>query len=127
MWKILQYKYPEDWVIATGKTTTIRDFVIMAFGYIGIELEFFGQGINEKGVVKSCANDEYKLELGKEVISIDPSYFRPTEVDVLIGDSSKAKNKLNWAPRYNLQDVVNDMMQSDLKLMQDKKNLKRFK
>jgi GDPmannose 4,6-dehydratase len=116
MWMILQADKAEDWVIATGKTTTVRDFVRMAFAEVGIALEFRGEGINEKGFVGSCNNENYKLEIGKEVLSVDASYFRPTEVDLLIGDPSKAKTKLGWVPEYDLASLVKDMMQSDLKL-----------
>ncbi len=117
MWMILQADQPEDWVIATGVTTKVRDFVKMAFKQVGVELEFKGEGIEEKAYVVSCANPKYQLEIGKEVLSIDPSYFRPTEVDLLIGDPTKAKEKLGWIPEYDLEDLVRDMMTSDLKLM----------
>lgn len=117
MWMILQASEPEDWVIATGQTTTVRDFVRMAFGYCGIELEFIGEGINEKGVVKSCSNPEYQLETGLEVVAVDPRYFRPTEVDLLLGDPTKAEQKLGWKREYQLEELVNEMMASDLKLM----------
>ena len=118
MWMILQADEAEDWVIATGKTTSVRDFVKMAFNEVGIEIEFRGQGIDEKGYVKNCNNPNYQLEIGKEVISVDPKYFRPTEVDLLIGDASKAKNKLGWVPEYELSELVKEMMASDVKLMQ---------
>jgi len=117
MWMILQADQPEDWVIATGPTTTVRDFVKMAFAYCGIELEFSGEGVEEKGLVKACANPEYTLDIGREVINVDPRYFRPTEVDLLIGDPTKANTKLGWQPEYDLKSLVDDMMQSDLKLM----------
>ena len=117
MWMILQADKAEDWVIATGTTTTIRDFVKMAFSHIGIELEFKGIGLNEKAFVKACNNIKYQLEIGKEVLSIDPKYFRPTEVDLLIGDPTKAKTKLGWELEYDLPALIKDMMQSDLKLM----------
>jgi GDPmannose 4,6-dehydratase len=117
MWMILQADKPEDWVIATGVTTTVRDFVIMAFEKVGITLKFEGEGVNEKAFVISCSNPEYQLEIGKEVLSIDPNYFRPTEVDLLIGDPSKAKKKLSWIPEYDLDALVEEMMVSDLKLM----------
>ena len=117
MWMILQAEEPEDWVIATGTTTMVRDFVRMAFGYCGIELEFNGIGVNEVGVVKSCSNALYQLEIGKEVVAVDPRYFRPTEVDLLLGDPTKANTKLGWKPEYDLQMLVDDMMKSDLKLM----------
>lgn len=117
MWMILQTEQPEDWVIATGKTTTVRDFVRLAFNELGIELEFKGSGVNEKAFVVACNNEEFQLELGKEVLSVDPSYFRPTEVDLLIGDPSKAKDKLGWVPEHDLNSLVKDMMSSDLNLM----------
>ena len=117
MWMILQADKPEDWVIATGVTTTIRDFVKMAFLHIGVELDFRGSGVNEKAFIKSCNNEMYKLEIGKEVLSIDPKYFRPTEVDLLIGDPTKAKTKLGWKLEYDLPALVKDMMDSDIKLM----------
>lgn len=117
MWMILQADEPEDWVIATGKTTSIRDFVKLSFQEVGIELEFKGEGIKEKGYVKNCKNPKYSLPTGKEVLSVDSKYFRPTEVDLLIGDATKAKEKLGWVTEYSLEDLVKDMMQSDLKLM----------
>ncbi|MEO0526415.1 MAG: GDP-mannose 4,6-dehydratase [Bacteroidota bacterium] len=124
MWMILQAEEAEDWVIATGTTTPVRDFVRMSFAEAGITLDFKGSGINEKAFVKSCSNPDYQLEIGKEVLAVDPKYFRPTEVDLLIGDASKAKNKLGWIPEYKLQDLVADMMRSDLKLMRKDQYLK---
>ena len=124
MWMILQADEAEDWVIATGKTTTIRDFVKMAFLHIGVTLNFKGEGVEEKAYVAKCSNDEYKLEIGKEVLSIDPKYFRPTEVDLLIGDASKARNKLGWVPELELSDLVREMMIADLILMKKDKYLK---
>ena len=118
MWMVLQHDTPEDWVIATGKTTSVRDLVKMAFNEVGFELEFKGKGRDEKGYVKKCLDPKYQVEIGKEVIAIDPRYFRPTEVDLLIGDATKAKEKLGWVPKYDVQGLVKDMMQSDLKLMQ---------
>ncbi len=115
MWMILQADEPEDWVIATGVTTTVRDFVKMAFGYCGIELEFKGEGVDEKGYVVSCSNPDYQLEIGKEVIAVDANYFRPTEVDLLIGDATKAREKMGWVPEYDLKALVEDMMASDIK------------
>jgi GDPmannose 4,6-dehydratase len=117
MWMVLQADEPEDWVIATGKTTSVRDFVRLSFKEVGIEIEFKGIGINEKGYVKACHNSLYSIELGKEIIAIDPRYFRPTEVNLLIGDSSKARTKLGWKPEYDLNDLIKDMMESDIKLM----------
>jgi GDPmannose 4,6-dehydratase len=117
MWMILQAEEPEDWVIATGVTTTVRDFVRLAFREVGIELEFKGKGVEEKAYVTACNLKEFKVEIGKEVLSIDPTYFRPTEVDLLIGDPSKAKNKLGWVPEHDLASLVKDMMQGDVALM----------
>ncbi|MHA6250136.1 GDP-mannose 4,6-dehydratase [Pontibacter sp. CAU 1760] len=116
MWRILQQDTPEDFVIATGVTTTVRDFVSMAFGEVGVELEFKGEGVDEKGYVKACNNPEYQLEIGSEVVSVDPRYFRPTEVDLLIGDATKSKEKLGWVPEYDLKALVQDMMQADVEL-----------
>ena len=124
MWMILQADEPEDWVIATGKTTTVRDFVKMCFSHIGVELEFKGEGADEKGYVKSCSNSEYNLEIGKEVIAVDVKYYRPTEVDLLVGDATKAKEKLGWIPKYDLPALVEDMMSSDLNLMKKQQYLK---
>ena len=101
MWMILQHDKAEDWVIATGKTTKIRDFVIMSFRHVGIELEFKGKGVDEKAFIKSCSNPKFQIEIGKEVLSIDKRYFRPTEVDLLIGDPSKAKKKLGWFQKHH--------------------------
>ncbi|KAB1153268.1 MULTISPECIES: GDP-mannose 4,6-dehydratase [Tenacibaculum] len=125
MWMILQADEPEDWVIATGKTTTVRDFVKMSFNEAGIELEFKGTGVDEKAYVKACNNPKYQVEIGKEVLSVDPKYFRPTEVDLLIGDPTKAKEKLGWELEYDLPALVKDMMQSDLKLMTKDQYLKQ--
>jgi len=124
MWMILQADKPEDWVIATGQTTTVRDFVKMAFAYAGIVLEFKGEGVDEKGYVSSCSNPAYQLEIGREVIAVDPQYFRPTEVDLLLGDPTKAETKLGWRREYKLEELVSDMMQSDLKLMTKDQYLK---
>ena len=124
MWMILQAEKAEDWVIATGKTTTVRDFVIMAFAYAGIELEFQGEGIYEKAVVIACNNPKYQVQIGKEVVAVDKRYFRPTEVDILIGDPKKANTKLGWIPKYNLKELVDEMMESDLKLMTKDQYLK---
>lgn len=124
MWMILQAEEAEDWVIATGKTTPVREFVRMAFAEVGIELEFKGVGVEEKAYVVSCSNPSYQLPEGKEVLAVDPKYFRPTEVDLLIGDATKAHTKLGWKPEYDLQDLVKDMMQSDIKLMEKDQFLK---
>jgi len=124
MWMILQHDKPEDWVIATGRSTSIRDFIKMAFSHIGVELEFKGSGIDEIAVIASSSNEEYKLEIGKEVLVVDTKYFRPTEVDLLIGDPTKAKEKLGWTPETSLEDLVKEMMESDLKLFEKDKYLK---
>jgi GDPmannose 4,6-dehydratase len=116
MWRILQQDEPEDFVIATGVTTTVRDFVKMSFKEVGIELEFKGEGVEEKGYVVACNNPEYQLEIGKKVVCVDPNYFRPTEVELLIGDATKSKTKLGWEPKYDLAALVKDMMQADLEL-----------
>jgi GDPmannose 4,6-dehydratase len=117
MWMILQAEQAEDWVIATGVTTTVRDFVRLAFSEVGIELEFKGEGVHEKAYVKECNHKDFQVKIGKEVLSVDPSYFRPTEVDLLIGDPSKAKNKLGWVPEHDLASLVKDMMEGDMLLM----------
>ena len=117
MWMILQADVAEDWVIATGQTTTVREFVRMAFEYAGIVVEFKGTGVDEKGYVVSCSNPDYQVAVGTNVVAVDPRYFRPTEVDLLLGNPAKAEQKLGWNREYKLQDLVNDMMKSDLKLM----------
>ncbi len=106
MYLILQQDVPEDFVIATGITTTVRDFVRMAFAEAGIVLEFKGEGVEEKGFVVSCSKPEYQLEAGREVVAVDPRYFRPTEVELLIGDPTKSMTKLGWKPKYDLQALV---------------------
>ncbi|ALB01354.1 GDP-mannose 4,6-dehydratase [Francisella persica ATCC VR-331] len=125
MWMILQADQPEDWVIATGQTTTVRDFVKLSFAYAGINLRFENEGIDEIGVVDSVdlsRAEELGVNLshlseGQVVVCVDPRYFRPTEVDLLLGDPTKAEQKLGWNREYDLRDLVNDMMESDLKLM----------
>ena len=116
MWLMLQQELPEDYVIATGITTSVREFVRMAFEELGIELEFSGEGLEERAVVRSCSHPDFKLPVGKQVVAVDPRYFRPTEVDLLIGDPSKARTRLGWQPRYDLQQLVSEMVQSDLEL-----------
>lgn len=120
MWRILQQDTPDDFVVATGVTTTIRDFVRMAFEEVGIEIEFKGEGVDEKAYVVSCSNPDYQLPAGQLVMAIDPEYFRPTEVDLLIGDPTKAKTKLGWEPKYDLAGLVKEMVASDLKYVQRK-------
>lgn len=116
MYLILQQEKPEDYVIATGKTTSIRDFVRMAFSEIGVELGFSGEGVTETAVVVAATNPDYPIEVGKEVVAIDPRYFRPTEVDLLLGDPTKAMTQLGWQPKYDLPALVEDMVSADLDL-----------
>ncbi len=125
MWLMLQQDKPEDFVIATGVTTTVRDFIRMAFSELGIEIEFSGKDENEKGViidvdpekVKELGLNDKELKPGQPIVRVDPRYFRPTEVELLIGDATKAKDKLGWTPKYDLQALVQDMVQSDLHLV----------
>ncbi|HLP64905.1 GDP-mannose 4,6-dehydratase [Flavobacterium sp.] len=121
MWMILQQDQPEDFVISTGVTTTVRDFIKMAFAEVGVELEFTGTDVNEIATVKSTSNPEFAFKVGQVVIKIDPTYFRPTEVDLLIGDNTKAKTKLGWEPKYTLEMLVKEMMQSDVDLFRKEK------
>jgi GDPmannose 4,6-dehydratase len=131
MWLILQQEKPEDYVIATGETTYVRDFVKMAFAEAGINLRFEGKDAEEKGIVDSLNTEKLKalglensLKPGDEVVAVDPRYYRPTEVDLLIGDPSKANNQLGWKPKYNVHTLVEDMMRSDIELMKKDKFLK---
>ena len=123
MWLILQQPEPEDYVIATGITTPVRDFVRMAFEEVGIEIEFNGSGDKETGIVKACSNPEFELEIGKEVVVVDEKYYRPTEVDLLIGDAGKAHNKLGWKPKYNLKMLVKEMVEGDVNIFKKEKLL----
>jgi GDPmannose 4,6-dehydratase len=120
MWLILQQNKPDDFVIATGITTRVREFVRMSFEECGIEIEFKGENENEIGYVKSCSNPLYQIELGKAIVKVDPTYYRPTEVDLLIGNPTKSKTVLGWQPKYNLQQIVQEMVASDIKLFQNK-------
>ena len=124
MWRILQQDTPEDFVISTGVTTTVRDFIKMAFAEVGVELEFSGADVDEIAVVKSTSNPEYAFKIGQVVIKIDPAYFRPTEVDLLIGDNTKATTKLGWKPKYTLEMLVKEMMESDVNLFKKEKFFK---
>ena len=132
MWLILQQEKAEDFVIATGVTTEIREFVRMSFDFVGIKLGFKGEGVNEVGYVVEIDHEKHQKITGKpaslvvnqEVVFVDPKYFRPTEVDLLIGDATKAHQKLGWKPKHSLQDLVVDMMQSDIKVMQKETYLK---
>jgi GDPmannose 4,6-dehydratase len=124
MYLILQQPEPDDFVIATGITTEIRDFIRMSFAEVGIEIEFKGANEEEKGYIAKCTNPEYQLEIGKQVIGVDKRYYRPTEVELLIGDPKKANKKLNWTPKYDLAALVKDMISSDLKLMKKERYLR---
>jgi GDPmannose 4,6-dehydratase len=126
MWLILQQDVPDDYVIATGITTTVRDFVKMSFLEVGIQVEFEGDGENERGIIKSCLNELYQLPKGKEVVAVDANYFRPTEVDLLIGDATKAKEKLGWTPKITLSQMIKDMVASDLKTYKSSLERKYF-
>ncbi|RVT96452.1 GDP-mannose 4,6-dehydratase [Mucilaginibacter limnophilus] len=124
MYLILQQEKPEDFVIATGVTTRVREFVRMAFAETGIIIEFKGEGSDEKGYVVSCDNPDYQLPVGKEVVAVDPKYFRPTEVDLLIGDPTKSQTLLGWKPKYDLQGLVKEMVAADLELFEREKLLR---
>ncbi len=133
MWMILQYHKPKDWVIATGETTTVREFVKMAFDYVGVKLRFEGEGLKEVGIIDSIDEKRVKelnltpenIKIGSIVVGVDPRYFRPTEVDLLLGDPTKAEKELGWKREYKLEELVHDMMKSDLKLMQKDEYLKK--
>ncbi|QEL00325.1 GDP-mannose 4,6-dehydratase [Olivibacter sp. LS-1] len=133
MWLILQQEQAEDYVIATGVTATVRDFVRMSFAHVGIEIEFSGKDEQEKGVIidadeqrlTALGIDPANIKFGQTVVKVDPTYFRPTEVDLLIGDATKAQTKLGWKPKYNLESLVADMMESDLHLMRKEEYLKK--
>lgn len=116
MWLILQQEQPEDFVIATGVTTTVRDFVKLAFAHAGVELKFEGTGVNEKGIVVNVTNPDVKLSAGDVIVEVDTRYFRPTEVDLLLGDPTKAQQKLGWKARYTLEDLVKEMVDADIEL-----------
>lgn len=114
MWLMMQQEKPEDFVMATGVTTTVRDFVRMSFEQVGIQVEFKGSGAEEKAFVVKCNNPKYQVPAGRQVVGIHPRYYRPAEVDLLIGDASKAAEKLGWQPKYNLQMLVEEMMREEL-------------
>lgn len=124
MYMILQQETPEDYVIATGVTTSVREFVRLAFAEVGIEVEFKGEGVNERGYVKNCTNSDFQLETGREMVCVDEKYFRPTEVELLIGDPTKANTKLGWRPKYNLQALVKEMVAADVILFRKERLLK---
>ncbi len=124
MWLMLQQEKPDDYVIATGVTTSVRDLVKMAFSELGIELRFTGKGEEEVGRVNSCSNPEFQLPKGEVIVRIDPDYHRPTEVDLLVGDASKCKKELGWSPKYGLKELVKEMVEADLKLFEKEKYLR---
>ncbi|WPU95622.1 GDP-mannose 4,6-dehydratase [Mucilaginibacter sabulilitoris] len=124
MYLILQQEKPTDYVIATGVTTRVREFVRLAFAEVGIIIQFKGEGVNEVGYVMSCNNPDFQVEIGKEVIAVDAKYFRPTEVDLLIGDPTKSKTQLGWEPKYDLQGLVREMVAADIDLFRREKLLK---
>jgi GDPmannose 4,6-dehydratase len=124
MWLILQQEVAEDFVIATGVTTRVREFVRMAFAEAGIIVEFKGEGASERGYVVSCQDEKYQLPAGTEVVAVDEKYFRPTEVDLLIGDPSKSNTKLGWKPKYDLQMLVSEMVAADIDTFTKEKLLK---
>jgi GDPmannose 4,6-dehydratase len=124
MWMMLQQEKPEDFILATGVTTEIREFIRMAFAEVGIELKFKGHGVDEVATVKKCHHPDYQLPIGKEVVAIDPRYFRPTEVDLLLGDPTKAKTKLGWKPKYDVKMLCAEMVAADVELFKREKLLK---
>ncbi len=123
MWLILQHDTPDDYVIATGITTTVREFISKAFLELGLAVTFTGEGVDEKGMVTGCNNPEFNFLTGKDVVAVDPRYFRPTEVDLLVGDATKARTVLNWTPQYDLDALIKEMVRSDFRLMQKEKFL----
>jgi GDPmannose 4,6-dehydratase len=124
MYLMLQQEKADDFVIATGVTTEVREFVRLAFNELGIIVDFEGEGANEHGIVRECLNPEFKLPKGKVVVKVDSRYFRPTEVELLIGDPTKAKEVLGWVPEHDLNSLVKDMVSGDLLLMKRDKYLK---
>ena len=123
MWLMLQQEKAEDYVLATGITTTVRDFVRLSFREIGIEIEFRGKGEKEVGIVTAATNPDFALEIGREIIAVDPRYFRPTEVELLLGDPAKAHNKLGWKPEYTLASLTGEMVKSDIEIFRKEKLL----
>ena len=124
MWLMLQQDQPDDYVIATGKTTSVRELVRMAFACVGITVKFLGTGIREIAKVVKCENPDFQVALGATVLQVDPKYHRPTEVDQLIGDASKCKEKLGWTPKYDLKDLVQEMVEADVNLFRKEKYLR---
>jgi GDPmannose 4,6-dehydratase len=124
MWLMLQQDVADDFVIATGITTSVREFIRLSFAELGIEIIFKGKDEHEKGFVASCSNNAYRLEEGREVVCIDKRYYRPSEVDILMGDATKAKDILGWKPVYDLPALISEMMQADVELFSREKLLK---
>ena len=125
MWRILQQDTPDDFVLATGVTTSIRAFLKIAFGRLGVELEYKGTGVKEKGFVASASKQEFNFTEGQELINIDERYFRPTEVDLLVGDPTKAKEVLGWKPTYDLRAMIVEMIDHDLDIARQELDMKR--
>ena len=121
---MLQQPEPEDYVIATGVTTSVREFVVRSFSELGIKIGFKGKGVDEKGFIESADTRKWLVKPEQEVVCIDPMYFRPSEVDLLIGDATKAQKKLGWMPKYTLDALINEMIVADLKLAQQEKHSK---
>lgn len=124
MWLMLQQEQPDDYVIATGVTTTVREFIKKAFLEVGVKLVFEGEMGNEVGIVEACSDPEYQLNTGRVVVRVDTKYHRPTEVDLLVGDSSKCRERLGWEPKYSLSELVKEMMEADIKLFKKEKYLR---
>lgn len=124
MYLMLQQETPDDFVVATGITTEVREFVKMAFAQVGIVVDFRGEGVDEQGFVVSCSHPDYQVPSGSVVVEVDARYFRPTEVELLIGNPEKAMQKLGWKPKYDLKALVEDMMNGDIKTMKKEKYLK---
>ena len=122
MWLMLQHEKPDDFVIASGNSTSVRDFVKKAFNCAGISVQFSGKGLNEKAVVTQLNGENLKIKIGQEVLIVDSNYYRPTEVDLLQGDATKAKKILGWKPKYSIDKMVQEMVQSDLELFSNGKN-----
>jgi GDPmannose 4,6-dehydratase len=124
MWLMLQQAKPVDYVIATGVMTTVRDFVIKTFAQIGVVLEFTGTGESEIATVASVSDTSYQITPGQQVLAVDQAYYRPTEVDELMGDASKARQELGWKPKYSVDDLIVEMMEADLALFRREKYLR---
>jgi GDPmannose 4,6-dehydratase len=114
MWLILQQEQPEDFVIATGITTAVREFVKLAFGHAGVVIHFEGEGVNEKGIVAAVSDANAKVAVGDVIVEVDERYFRPTEVDLLLGDPAKAQQKLGWKAKYSIDELAKEMVDADL-------------